>query len=155
MLDDDACAARAAAAPRLEALASAAAPLALVAGSLASGSCFQARAALGETQLRLHERTPDGLLSVGGLPERLDGEGGIAGRPEVLAREPGPERAPAAPHEAGRRGGCWEIERGVGVLRFLRPFVGRRAMLERARASPVSRGDRACALALRTGRPRA
>ncbi|HVY60193.1 MAG TPA: 4-vinyl reductase, partial [Planctomycetota bacterium] len=114
---------------------------ALIAGSLASGSLFWVRAALGENQLRMHDCSRDGSISIGGVPEQLYGEGFVAAWHEVLERELGPERARAALYEAGRRGGRWEveraIERGVWVPRFLRPLVGKPAVLEAARRSPV------------------
>jgi predicted hydrocarbon binding protein len=124
----------------LETLTAAAARLALIGGSLANGSLFWVRAALGENQLRMHECTRDGSISIGGVPEQLYGEGFIAAWHEVLGRELGP-RAGAALYEAGRLGGRWEIERaierGVWVPRFLRPLVGKPAVLERARSSPI------------------
>lgn len=126
--------------PILDALTSAAVRLALVGGSLASGSLFWARAALGENQLRMHDCAKDGSISIGGVPEQLYGEGFIAAWHEVLERELGP-RAAQALYDAGRRGGRWEaaraIEQGVWVPRFLRPFVGKKEVLEQARRSPV------------------
>jgi predicted hydrocarbon binding protein len=124
----------------LDALTSAAVRLALVGGSLANKSLFWVRAALGENQLRMHECTADGSISIGGVPEQLYGEGFIAAWHEVFERELGP-RAPLALYEAGRQGGRWEvrraIERGVWVPRFLAPYVGRKDVIEAARRSPV------------------
>jgi predicted hydrocarbon binding protein len=88
----------------------------------------------------MHECTKDGSISIGGVPEQLYGEGFLSAWHEVLGKELGP-RAPAALYEAGRVGGRWEalraIEQGVWVPRFLRPFIGKREILEKARKSAV------------------
>ena len=127
-------------APVLDALTSIAVRLALIGGSLASGRLFWVRAALGENQLRMHDCTKDGSISIGGVPEQLYGEGFIAAWHDVFERELGP-RAPAALYEAGRQGGRWEalraIEQGIWIPPFLRPFIGTKVILERMRASPV------------------
>jgi predicted hydrocarbon binding protein len=124
----------------LEMLTSAAVRLALIGGSLANGSLFWVRAALGENQLRMHDCTKDGSISIGGVPEQLYGEGFISAWHEVLRRELGP-RAPGALYEAGRLGGRWEaqraIDQGTWVPPFLRSFIGKPAVLEQARTSPI------------------
>jgi predicted hydrocarbon binding protein len=111
---------------------------ALVGGSLASGNLFWVRAALGENQLRMHDCAKDGTISIGGVSEQLYGEGFVGAWHEVLGRELG-ERLPAALYEVGLRGARWEVQRaidvGVWVPRLLRPFVGRKEMLEKARGS--------------------
>ncbi len=115
--------------------------LALIGGSLANGSLFWVRAALGQNQLRMHDCTRDGSISIGDVPEQLYGEGFVAAWHDVLERELGPARAAAALYEAGRQGGRWEtlraIEKGIWVPRFLKPFIGRKAVIERMRSSAV------------------
>ncbi len=111
---------------------------ALIGGSLASGSLFWVRAALGENQLRMHDCSADGAISIGGVSEQLYGEGFVLAWHEVLGRELG-ERLPAVLNEVGRRGARWEvseaIRRGVWVPAILRPFVGRRDLIDKVRGS--------------------
>src|SRR4051812_12114069 len=106
-----------------EALTTIAARLALMGGSIANGSLFWVRAALGENQLRMHDCTSDGSISIGGVPEQLYGEGFLLAWHEVLAREVGPERKAALLYDAGRVGGRWEVRRaidqGIWVPRFM------------------------------------
>ncbi len=113
---------------------------ALVGGSLVEGRLFWARAALGENQLRMHDCTPDGTISIGGVSEQLYGEGFIGAWHDVLERELG-ERAPPVLYEVGLRGARWEvaeaIRREVWVPRLLRPLVGRPEMLAKARTSDL------------------
>jgi predicted hydrocarbon binding protein len=124
----------------LSLLSRAAVRVALVAGSLAEGRLFWARAALGENQLRMHDCDADGAIGIGGVSEQLYGEGFVLAWHEVLARELG-DRAPEVLYEVGVRGARWEVEeairRRVWVPLLLRPFVGKPAMLEKARASRV------------------
>lgn len=111
---------------------------ALVAGSLAEGRLFWARAALGKNQLRLHDCTADGAISIGGVSEQLYGEGFVLAWHEVLGRELGP-RLPEVLYEVGVRGARWEvseaIRRGVWVPFLLRPLVGKPRLLEQVRTS--------------------
>jgi predicted hydrocarbon binding protein len=123
----------------LDTLSSVAVRAALIGGSLASGSLFWVRAALGENQLKMHQCAKDGTISIGGVSEQLYGEGFVGAWHEVLGRELGP-RLPAALYEVGRRGAEWEvrkaIEVGVWVPRLLRPLVGRRELAEKVKTSP-------------------
>jgi predicted hydrocarbon binding protein len=125
-----------------KALTTAAVRAALVGGSLASGSLFWARAALGENQLRMHDCTPEGEISIGGVSEQLYGEGFLAAWHEVLSRELG-AYAPAALYEVGLKGARWEvrraIDRQVWVPKLLRPLIGKREILDAARRSPFQK----------------
>jgi predicted hydrocarbon binding protein len=113
---------------------------ALVGGSLFEGSLFWVRATLGENQLRMHDCTPDGAISIGGVSEQLYGEGFLAAWHEVLGRELG-ARSPAALYEVGFRGARWEVEEairhGVWVPRLLRRLIGRPELLEKVRSSAL------------------
>ncbi len=115
---------------------------ALVGGSLVEGRTFWAQAALGRNQLRMHDVTPDGAISIGGVSEQLYGEGFMAAWHQVLGRELG-DRLPEVLYEVGYQGAVWEvrqaIDRGVWVPRPLRPLVGRPEMLQRAAHSRVYR----------------
>jgi predicted hydrocarbon binding protein len=90
----------------------------------------------------MHDCTKDGAISIGGVSEQLYGEGFVAAWHDILGRELG-ERAPAALYEIGWKGARWEvakaIEVGVWVPRLLRPLVGRKDMLEKARSSKFHR----------------
>jgi len=112
----------------------------LMATSLADGRLFWVRACLGENQLRMHDCTRDGAISIGGVSEQLYGEGFLGAWHEVLGHEIG-EDAARILHEVGRKGGRWEasraIEQGVWVPRLLRPLIGRPEALEKIRSSPV------------------
>jgi predicted hydrocarbon binding protein len=114
---------------------------ALIAGSLASGRLFWVRASLGENQLRMHDCTADGEISIGGVSEQLYGEGFLGAWHEVLGRELGAE-LPRVLYEVGQRGGRWEsaraVERGVWVPAVLRSLIGRPELLEKARRSAVT-----------------
>jgi predicted hydrocarbon binding protein len=111
---------------------------AFVAGSLAEGRLFWARAALGKNQLLMHDCSPEGEISIGGVSEQLYGEGFLLAFHEVLGREHG-ERLPEVLYEIGVRGARWEvaeaIRRRVWVPTLLRPFVGKPALFEKARTS--------------------
>lgn len=111
---------------------------ALVAGSLAEGRLFWARAALGRNQLHMHDCTTEGAISIGGVSEQLYGEGFLLAWHEVLGRELGP-RLPEVLYEVGVRGARWEvseaIRRGVWVPFLLRPLIGKPALLEQVRTS--------------------
>ena len=113
---------------------------ALVGGSLAGGSLFWVRASLGQNQLTMHDCTPDGAISIGGVSEQLYGEGFVAAFHEVLGREAG-ARLPEVLYEIGLRGARWEvsraIERKVWVPALLRGLVGRPALLAKARDSAL------------------
>lgn len=111
---------------------------ALVAGSLAEGRLFWARAALGQNQLGMHDCAADGAISIGGVSEQLYGEGFLHAWHEVLGRELG-SRLPEVLYEVGVRGARWEvneaIQRRVWVPLLLRPLIGRPALLEQVRTS--------------------
>lgn len=111
---------------------------ALVAGSLASGRLFWARAALGQNQLKMHDCTRTGEISIGGVKEQFFSEGFIAAWHDVLDRELG-ERAPAALYDVGNRGGRWEVEEAircrVWVPALLSGFIGKPELLEKVRTS--------------------
>src|SRR5947207_1807118 len=113
---------------------------ALIGSSLASGRLFWVRASLGENQLRMHECTRDGEISIGGVPEQMYGEGFLAAWHEVLGRELAGE-LPRVLYEVGLRGGRWEakraIEKGVWVPALLRSFVGRPELVAKVRSSAV------------------
>lgn len=113
---------------------------ALIGGSLASGNLFWVRASLGENQLRMHDLTRDGEISIGGVSEQLYSEGFLGIWHEVLARELG-ERLPAVLYEVGKRGATWEvtraIERKVWVPAILRSLVGRPELADKVRDSLV------------------
>lgn len=112
---------------------------ALIGSSLANGSTFWARAALGTNQLKMHE-CRHGEISIGGVSEQMYGEGYLAAWHEVLGRELGP-RAAQILYEVGKRGGSWEsaeaIRRQVWVPPLLRPFIGRPELLRKARESDL------------------
>lgn len=111
----------------------------LIGGSLASGSLFWVRAALGENQLRMHDCHADGSIGIGGVSEQFFSEGFLAAWHEVLDRQLG-DRAPDALYEVGRRGARWEVEEavrhGVWVPALLRGFVGRPELLDKVQESP-------------------
>lgn len=113
---------------------------ALIAGSLLQGRLFWLRAALGKNQLLMHDCSPDGAISIGGVSEQLYGEGFVLAFHEVLGREHG-ERLPEVLYEIGVRGARWEvneaIQRGVWVPLLLRPLIGRPELLEKVRTSRV------------------
>jgi predicted hydrocarbon binding protein len=125
-----------------EIVTSLAARAALLGSSLAGGNLFWVRAALGRNALHLHDCTPDGAITIGGVSEQLYGEGFLTAWHEVLGAELGPRLAPVL-YEVGRRGGLWEcgeaIRRGVWVPALLRPLVGKRELLDRIRASAPTR----------------
>lgn len=112
---------------------------ALIGGSLANGSLFWVRAALGQNQLTMHECSPDGEISIGGVSEQLYGEGFLAAWHDVLARELPPAKLEAVLYEVGRRGARWEvekaIEKGVWVPVLLKPLVGRPELLAKVKTS--------------------
>lgn len=121
-----------------EKLGNAAVRAALIGGSLASGSLFWVRATLGQNQLKMHDCTPDGTISIGGVSEQLYGEGFLAAWHDVLGRELG-ARAPQALYEVGKRGAQWEVRKAIDekvwVPALLRPLVGRPELLDKVRAS--------------------
>lgn len=112
---------------------------ALAGGSLASGSLFWVRAALGQNQLAMHECRRDGWIGIGGVSEQFFSEGFLGAWHEVLARELG-DRAPDALYEVGKRGARWEVEEAVRhavwVPPLLRRFVGKPELLGMVRESP-------------------
>lgn len=115
---------------------------ALVGGSLAERNLFWARAALGKNQLAMHDCTPDGKISIGGVSEQLWGEGFVGAWHEVLERELG-SKLPEVLYEVGVRGAKWEvkeaIQRGIWVPRLLKPLIGKPELLEKARRSRFQR----------------
>jgi len=116
---------------------------ALAASSLATGRLFWVQAALGRNQLAMHDCTPDGRISIGGVSEQLYGEGFIAAWHEAIGRAVGPRRLKEVLYEAGARGAEWEVgealRHGTWVPALLRPFVGTPELLVRARESAAFR----------------
>lgn len=114
---------------------------ALVSGSLVQGRLFWAKAALGRNQLSMHDCSPEGQISIGGVSEQLYGEGFVLAWHEVLGRELGP-RLPEVLYEIGERGAAWEvreaIDRGIWVPLLLRPLVGRPELLSKVRTSRLT-----------------
>jgi predicted hydrocarbon binding protein len=86
----------------------------------------------------MHDCSPDGEISIGGVNEQFFSEGFIPAWHDVLVRELG-DRAPAALWEVGFRGGRWEVDEairhGVWVPALLRGFVGKPELLAKARTS--------------------
>jgi len=115
---------------------------ALVGGSLASANLFWVRAALGRNQLAMHDCTPTGEISIGGVSEQLYGEGFLSAWHEVLSRELG-AYAPAALYEIGLKGARWEVKRAIDrqvwVPKMLRPLIGRPEILAQAKRSAFHR----------------
>ncbi len=113
---------------------------ALIGSSLASGSLFWVRASLGQNQLKMHDFTRDGEISIGHVSEQLYGEGFLAAWHEVLEEELGPQMKQVL-YKVGVRGAHWEvrraIDRKVWVPKLLRPLVGRPEMLVKMRSSKL------------------
>ncbi len=114
---------------------------ALIGSSVATGSLFWVRASLGRNQLKMHECTREGEISIGHVSEQLYGEGFIAAWHEVLEEQLGAAKKQDILYKVGVRGARWEVRRAIDnkvwVPGLLRPLVGRPEMLAKMRTSKI------------------